>query len=324
VRDILMAIAARADDTPCCAHLGSDGAGHFVKMLHNGIEYADMQMIAEVYYLLRHAGGLDLAAMQAAFRDWNAGELGSYLIEITADILGTADPETGQPMLDVILDRAGQKGTGQWASVAALELGVPAPTIAEAVAARALSARRAARLEAAETYGPLVGDAVDFDRDTLVTTLRDALLAAKVCAYAQGFAVLAAARQEFGWQTDLGEVARIWRGGCIIRARFLDRIAEAFGRDAGLENLLHDAYFAEVMRRCHRRLRAAVSLAAVHGLPAPALASALAYFDACRSGRLWADMLQAQRDYFGAHTFERVDRTGRFHFPWTGDKAGAA
>ena len=314
VAPMLDAIAADVDGQPCCAHVGGDGAGHFVKMMHNGIEYADMQLIAEVYFLMKNRLGLSYTEMQETFAEWNQGDLDSYLIEITADILGKTDPESGDPMLDVILDRAGQKGTGLWSSVAALELGVPAPTIAEAVFARALSALKDERLRAAEVFAEPIAD---FDSAEFVSALLDALLASKICAYAQGFAVMQAASREFGWSIDLGRVSTIWRGGCIIRARFLDRIREAYARNPKLANLLLDPYFRDLVERSRAGWRRVVATAAADGLPVPALASALAYFDSYRSGRLWADLIQAQRDYFGAHTFERVDQPGTFHVDWS-------
>jgi len=240
---ILEAIAAVVDGEPCAAHLGADGAGHFVKMVHNGIEYADMQLIAETYALMKDVCGLDYPAMQAAFAEWNRGELDSYLIAITADILGKRDPESGQPMVEVILDRAGQKGTGGWTVAAALDLGVPVPSIAEAVAARSLSALKTERVAAASQ---LQGAAAD-GRELALEALRDALLAGKLCAYAQGFALMAAAAEAHAWALDLGRVATIWRGGCIIRARFLDRIKQAYDRQPGLANLLLDPYFAELV-----------------------------------------------------------------------------
>jgi 6-phosphogluconate dehydrogenase len=316
VRPIFEAIAASVDGTPCCAHLGPDGAGHFVKMLHNGIEYADMQLIVETYALMKDGLGLGYPEMQAAFAAWDHGDLDSYLIEITADILGKRDPETGALMVEMILDRAGQKGTGGWAVAAALDLGVPAPTIAEAVAARSLSACKDERAQAATR---LAGPAAPGDRDPTIdlTTLRDALLAAKIAAYAQGFAVMAAASAVHGWALDLGTVATIWRGGCIIRARFLDRIREAYARDPTHANLMLDPYFAAVLTGAQDRLRQAVILATRSGVAAPALGSALAYYDGYRSARLPANLIQAQRDYFGAHTYERVDRTGSFHSDWS-------
>jgi 6-phosphogluconate dehydrogenase len=282
-------------------------------MIHNGIEYADMQLIAETYGLMRRMLGLDYPAMQAAFAEWNRGELDSYLIEITADILGKRDPETGQPMVEVILDKAGQKGTGGWAMEAALELGVPAPTMAEAVAARSLSALKAERVVAA---GRLAGPPAGPTSDLPLAALRDALLAAKLCAYAQGFAVMAGAAKAYGWALDLGTVATIWRGGCIIRARFLDRIRQAYERDPALANLLLDPWFGELIGGGQASLREVVAAAARHGVPVPALSSALAYFDGYRAERLPANLIQAQRDYFGAHTYERIDRPGSLHTDW--------
>ena len=316
VGPIFRAISAKVDNEPCCIHIGTDGAGHFVKTTHNGIEYADMQMIAEVYSLMRNLLGLSAADMAKTFATWNKGDLDSYLIEITADILGQVDEETGKPMVDVIVDRAGQKGTGQWTSAAALELGVPAPTIAEAVFARALSALKPERVEAEKILGrakPAFGG----DKTAFVDDLKDALLASKICAYAQGFALMQAAKEEFGWDTDLGKVSMIWRGGCIIRARFLNRIKEAYDRDPTLKNLLLDPYFRSVVAKGEAAWRRVVAAAVANGLPVPALVSALSYYDAYRSGRLWADLIQAQRDYFGAHTFERTDREGWFHREWS-------
>ena len=316
LRPVLEKIAAQVDGQPCCAHIGPDGAGHFVKMLHNGIEYADMQLIAEAYAVLKDGLGFDYPAMQAVFQRWNQGELDSYLIEITADILTKHDPETGQPMPEVIVDAAGQKGTGRWSVSTAMDLGVPAPTIAEAVAARSLSAYKAERVRAAQQ---LKGPAARFEgaAEDLVGKLEDALFAAKICAYAQGFAVMAAAGREYGWDLDFGRIASIWRGGCIIRARFLGRIKEAYTRDPALPNLLLDPFFAEHLQRTQEGWREVVAMAARTGIPIPGFASALAYFDGYRSARLSANLIQAQRDYFGAHTFERVDRAGTFHTDWS-------
>jgi 6-phosphogluconate dehydrogenase len=308
-------IAAQVDGEPCCAHIGPDGAGHFVKMLHNGIEYADMQLIAETYAVMKDVLGLGYPEMQAIFAEWNRGELDSYLIEITADILGKNDPETGRPMAEIILDRAAQKGTGAWAVAAALDLGAPAPVLAAAVGARSLSMLKDERVRAAEV---LAGPAQRFagDQGALVTALRDTLLAAKVCAYAEGFAIMAAAGKAHGWTLDFGTIASIWRGGCIIRARFLYRIKEAYGRDAAVANLLLDPYFADLVAKAQPAWREVVATATRHGVAIPALSSALAYFDGYRSARLPANLLQAQRDYFGAHTYERVDRPGTFHTDW--------
>jgi 6-phosphogluconate dehydrogenase len=316
VAPIFEAIAAEVEGEPCCAHIGPDGAGHFVKMLHNGIEYADMQLIAETYAGMKDALGLDYAEMQATFAEWNRGELDSYLIEITADILGKNDPETGQPMPEIILDRAAQKGTGAWAVAAALELGAPAPVLAAAVGARSLSMQKEERVRAAEV---LAGPAIRFEGDkaALITALRDTLLAAKVCAYAEGFAIMASAGRAHDWPLDFGAIASIWRGGCIIRARFLHRIKEAYERDRALVNLLLDSYFAEVVTKAQPAWREVVATATRHGVAIPALGGALAYLDGYRSARLPANLIQAQRDYFGAHTYERVDRPGSFHTEWT-------
>jgi 6-phosphogluconate dehydrogenase len=316
VQPVLEAIAAKVDGQPCCARLGPDGAGHFVKMVHNGIEYADMQLIAETFALMKDGLGLGYAEMQATFAAWNRGDLDSYLIEITADILGKRDPETGLPMVEVILDRAGQKGTGGWAVAAALELGVPAPTMAEAVAARSISATRDERVYAAPRLaGPASGE--DHASTVDLDILRDALLAAKCAAYAQGFAVMAAASAAHQWALDLATIAAIWRGGCIIRARLLNRIRAAYGRDAALANLMVDPYFAAALAETQDGLREAIVLAARRGIAAPALGSGLAYYDGYRSARLPASLIQAQRDYFGAHTYERVDRPGSFHSDWS-------
>ena len=315
VGPIFQAISAKVDGEPCCIHIGTDGAGHFVKTTHNGIEYADMQLIAEVYSLMRNLLGLSAKEMAGTFAAWNQGDLDSYLIEITADILGQVDEETGKPMVEVIVDRAGQKGTGQWTSASALELGVPAPTIAEAVFARALSALKPERVAAEKILGAATPKFTG-DKAAFVDDLKDALLASKICAYAQGFALIQAAKDEFGWDTDLGRVSMIWRGGCIIRARFLNRIKEAYDRDPALKNLLLDPYFRAFVEKGQGAWRRVVGAAVANGLPVPALVSALSYYDAYRSGRLWADLIQAQRDYFGAHTFERTDREGWFHREW--------
>jgi len=312
-RPMLEAIAARVGGQPCCAYFGTDGAGHFVKMLHNGIEYADMQLIAETVFLLRRRHGLALDAIADLFEAWNDGPLGSFLIEITATVLRQRDRETGGALLDVILDRAGQKGTGQWASVAALELGVPAPTIMEAVAARALSALQPERIAAA---AEAPGATAPPGSPPPPEAYRDALLGAKICAYAQGFAVLAAARDQYGWALELGAAARIWQGGCIIRARLLADVEAALRDPPGPANLLRVPALAERVVHALPSWRRVIADGVAAGVPLPALGSALAYCDAYRSGRLWADVIQAQRDYFGAHGFERIDRPGKFHGDW--------
>jgi len=319
VKPIFQGIAARvADGTPCCDWVGPDGAGHFVKMVHNGIEYADMQMIAESYQLLR-AAGLSAPEAGEVFARWNEGELDSYLIEITADILRKTDDETGQPLVDVILDAAGQKGTGKWTSVAALDAGSPAATITEAVYARAMSALKAERVAASAVLsGPTF--AAPADRDAFVEGVRRALYASKIAAYAQGFQLLHLSAQDAGWTLDYGRIAQMWRGGCIIRAAFLDRIKEAYDAQPDLPNLLVAPYFRDAVQGAQDAWRETLAAAVRGGVPVPAFSSALAYFDGYRSAALPANLIQAQRDYFGAHTYERTDRARGefFHTNWTG------
>mgnify|MGYP000889832163 FL=1 len=315
VKPIFEAIAAKVDDEPCVTYVGRGGAGHYVKMVHNGIEYGDMQLIAEAYDLLHRAVGLSAEELAVVFSEWNKGELESYLIEITADIFTKRDAETGKPLVDVILDTAQQKGTGKWTSQNALDLGAPTPTLNAAVEARIISAYRDERVAASQV---LTGPEIRFtgDRGAMIVAVRDALYAAKLCSYAQGFALLRAASQEYGYGLTYGELARIWRGGCIIRARFLNDIRAAFDRDPALPNLLMDSVFSEVVNARQDALRQVVQLAVAHGVPAPAFSSALAYYDAYRSARLPANLTQAQRDYFGAHTYQRVDKAGKFHTEW--------
>ena len=320
LKEIFQGIAAKVDDgSPCCDWIGADGAGHYVKMIHNGIEYADMQMICEAYWLLRHVGGLSPGEMSAIFREWNEGVLDSYLIEITADILAHIDDETGQPMVDVILDTAGQKGTGKWTGIEALQLGAPTATITEAVFARCISALKEERVEAA---GILKGAAGSFDgdRDTFVEDVRQSLYASKICSYAQGFQLLKMAAVEHEWQLNYGSIALMWRGGCIIRAQFLGDIKEAFDANPELTNLLLAPYFADAIEQSQASWRRVVASAVQLGVPVPAFGSALAYYDGYRSETVPANLLQAQRDYFGAHTYERVDRPRGefFHTNWTG------
>jgi 6-phosphogluconate dehydrogenase len=317
VKPILQAIAARTEDgQPCCDWIGPGASGHFVKMVHNGIEYADMQLICEAYYLMRELPGMQPQEMSAVFADWNRGELASYLVGITADILARIDPESGRPLVDLIVDTAQQKGTGKWASQAALDLGVTAPTIADAVFARTVSALRAERAVAAEV---LSGPQARFsgDRDAFVEKIRRALLAAKVCAYAQGFQLLGAADKEYGWDLPFRTIAGLWRAGCIIRARLLEDICRAYARAPELPNLLVDPQFAAMMADSHQALRDVVATAAQHGVAVPAFMSALSYYDSYRASRLPANLLQAQRDYFGAHSYQRLDRAGKFHTKWT-------
>ena len=317
VKPLLQAIAARAPDgEPCCAWMGGGASGHFVKMVHNGIEYAEMQLICEAYALMQGLAGLAPAAAGEVFAAWNRGPLESYLVAITADILSRTDADTGRPLVDVILDTAEQKGTGKWAAQAALELGVTAPTLSEAVFARALSAAKSLRVEAA---GVLVGPTIAHAEDTVVLLqrLHGALQATRLCSYAQGFQLLAAADKEYQWDLPLAEIAAVWRAGCIIRARVLEDIRTAFRIAPVPSNLLLSPPLASTMAHCQQALRDVVAMAAQRGVPAPAFASALAYYDGLRSARLPASLLQAQRDYFGAHRYQRVDRAGSFHTEWT-------
>jgi len=320
VKPVFQAIAAKvADGSPCCEWIGKDGAGHFVKMVHNGIEYGDMQLICEAYQLMSGGLGMTAAGMHEVFAEWNRGVLNSYLIEITRDILGKTDPDTGKPIVDVILDTAGQKGTGKWASQAGLDLGVGIPQIAEAVFARCLSAIKEERAEAS---GKLRGPKAGFrgERKKFVDQLHDAVYASKICSYAQGYQLLRAASEEYGWDLKFGEIALMWRGGCIIRAQFLENIKEAFDRKPDLANLMLDPYFRKVIGRAQTAWRSVIRVAVRLGVPVPAMGTALSYYDSYRSERLPANLLQAQRDYFGAHTYERVDRPRGefFHTDWTG------
>ena len=317
VKPMLQAIAARADDgQPCCEWMGPGGAGHFVKMVHNGIEYADMQTICEAYWLMQQLLGMAPAEIGKVFAQWNDGELASYLVGITADILARTDPESGLALVDLILDTAEQKGTGKWASQAALDMGVTAPTIADAVFARTVSAVKDERVAASKVLaGPTAR--YEGDQGVFVEKVRRALLAAKICAYAQGFQLLRAGDVEHQWDLPFGTIASVWRAGCIIRARLLEDIRRAFERNPEVANLLVDEHFARVMGECQQDLRDVVAAAAQHGVAVPAFMSALAYYDAYRSERLPANLLQAQRDYFGAHTYRRIDRPGKFHTRWT-------
>jgi 6-phosphogluconate dehydrogenase len=317
VRDILTAIAARYKDEPCVARMGPDGAGHFVKTIHNGIEYADMQMIAEIYGILRDGVGAEADEMARLFETWNRGRLESYLIEITAKVLATADPATATPIVDVILDRAGQKGTGRWSVIEAQMMGVPATAIEAAVAARGLSAAKPEREAAEALYGAPFQPFATADRDAVTADLELALFAGKIVAYAQGFAVMEAASREFAWGLPMATIARIWRAGCIIRSQFLDTIASAFEASPQV-NLLAAPRFVDAMKEAHPALRRTVSRAALAGIAVPALSAALAHFDAWRQGRGTANLIQAQRDFFGAHGFERIDAEGAHHGPWGG------
>jgi 6-phosphogluconate dehydrogenase len=312
-------IAAVYDGTPCCTHVGPDGAGHFVKMVHNGIEYADMQLIGEAYDLLRQGLGLPPGELAAIFEQWNEGDLDSFLIQITAEVLGHVDAATGRPFVDVILDQAEQKGTGRWTVQAALELAVPVTGIAEAVFARIVSAHPEQRRAAAGMPGPS-GSVPAGQREELVEDVRQALYASKVVADAQGFWQMAAGSEEYRWGIDLGAMATIWRAGCIIRARFLGRIRDAYANDPGLPNLLVDGYFSDAVERAQDGWRRVIGTAASLGVPVPGFSSALAYYDQLRRDRLPAALIQGLRDYFGAHTYRRVDRDGVFHTLWGGDR----
>ncbi|WP_372636085.1 NADP-dependent phosphogluconate dehydrogenase [Cohnella sp.] len=316
VEPILTAISAKVDGDPCCTYIGEEGAGHYVKMVHNGIEYGDMQLIGEAYHLLKDVLGVGTNELHEIFTEWNNGELDSYLIEITADIFSKNDPETGKPMVDVILDSAGQKGTGKWTSQSSLDLGVPLSIITESVFARFISAMKEERVAASKKLdGPAVS-AYDGDRREFIEAVRQALYASKIASYAQGFAQMKAASEAFGWNLNYGGIAMIFRGGCIIRARFLQNIKDAYDRHPELTNLLLDDYFGGVVKNYQAAWRKVVAVAVERGIPVPAFASALAYYDSYRTERLPANLLQAQRDYFGAHTFQRVDREGSFHFQW--------
>jgi 6-phosphogluconate dehydrogenase len=318
VEQLLTTIAAQVDGVPCCRLIGPDGAGHYVKMVHNGIEYADMQLIAEAYDLLGQGLGLGAAELAEVFERWNQGDLDSFLIEITAKVLRQVDRATGRPLVDVILDQAEQKGTGRWAVQSALELGVPVTGITEAVFARVLSSQREQREAAAKVLaGPSARAGAAGER--LVDDVRDALYASKVVAYAQGFEQIAAAADAYGWQVDLGGLATIWRGGCIIRARFLDRIREAYEADPGLRSLLLAEYFRDAVAEAQGAWRRVVAHAVELGVPTPAFASSLAYYDGVRRERGPANLLQGLRDFFGAHTYRRLDRPGSFHTRWSED-----
>ena len=317
---ILKSIAAVAEGEPCVTHIGHDGAGHFVKMVHNGIEYADMQLIAEAYDLIRRSTGRTPAEIADVFEEWNAGELESYLIEITAEVLRQTDAATGRPLVDVILDQAGAKGTGAWTVQTALNLGVPVSGIAEAVFARSLSSHPEQRSVSRDLPGPAEPMRVE-DADAFIEDVRLALYASKIVAYSQGFDEIRAGAAEYDWTIDLGAVSKIWRGGCIIRAQFLNRIADAYGQSPDLPVLLSAPYFVEALGRAQDPWRRTVSIAATAGIPAPAFSSSLAYYDGLRAERLPAALVQGQRDFFGAHTYRRIDREGTFHTLWSGDRS---
>ena len=322
---VLQAISAKAGEDgkePCVTYIGTDGSGHYVKMVHNGIEYADMQLIADVYTIMRHVLGMEPEEMADVWDEWNKGELSSYLVEITANILRKKDAETGNPMVDVILDVAKQKGTGRWTSMSALELGVATPTITEAVFARNMSTYKEERTELEKVYAELPGAGnkkasfTEGEKAQLLEDLRNTLYAAKICAYAQGFNLMGTASETYGWDLQMDKISKIWRNGCIIRARFLDDVSDSFAKQHGMKNLLFSDFFAEALKKGRAGWGRVVALAAERGVSVVALSSALSYFDAYRTANGNANVLQAQRDYFGAHTYQRVDKEGTFHTEW--------
>jgi 6-phosphogluconate dehydrogenase len=311
-------IAAVAEGEPCCRHMGPDGAGHYVKMVHNGIEYGDMQLICEAYAILKATVNPSAEEFAEIFGDWNRGDLDSFLIEITANIFTKKDAETGTPLVELILDKAGQKGTGKWTVGHAVEMGVPLSVIGSAVEARILSSLKDERVAASKELSGPAPAAFTGDRAQLIEAVRDALYASKIISYAQGFVQLGVAGKLYDWNLNFGDISSIWRGGCIIRARFLNRITEAYRRNPGLKNLILDPYFRDIILRTQSNWRTAIQTAIAHGVAVPAFSAALAYFDSYRQNRLPANLLQAQRDYFGAHTFERLDKPAGefFHFEW--------
>ncbi len=316
IAPIFRKIAAQVDGEPCCRYMGPDGAGHYVKMVHNGIEYGDMQLICEAYAILKNVLGLQPKQLADIFSDWNSGELNSYLIEITSKIFRKIDPDTGKPLVDVILDKAGQKGTGIWTLQSAIQQSVVISTINAAVEARVVSSRKDERVASSKILPHPEPKKFTGDAEELVEAVRKALYASKIVSYAQGMELLGAASHQYNWNLHFGDIATIWRGGCIIRAKFLNRIVEAHQRDAALHNLLLDSYFRDIIAKTQDDWRVAVCTAAEHGVAVPAFAASLAYFDSYRSARLPSNLLQAQRDFFGAHTYERTDKPGIFHTEW--------
>jgi 6-phosphogluconate dehydrogenase len=316
IAPIFRKIAAQVDGEPCCRYMGPDGAGHYVKMVHNGIEYGDMQLICEAYAILKDVVGLDNNALADTFTKWNKGELDSYLIEITSQIFRKIDPETGKALVDVILDKAGQKGTGIWTLQSAINRSVVISTINAAVEARVISSRKEDRVAASKILPQPKTKKFSGDQAALIDAVRDALYASKIVSYAQGMELLGAASNEYKWELNFGDIATIWRGGCIIRAVFLNRITEAYARDPKLRNLLLDPYFTGIIEKTQNNWRTAVSAAVEQGVAVPAFSASLAYFDSYRQARLPSNLLQAQRDFFGAHTYERVDKPGVFHTEW--------
>jgi 6-phosphogluconate dehydrogenase len=317
IAPIFRKIAAQVDGEPCCRYMGPDGAGHYVKMVHNGIEYGDIQLICEAYAILKDVLEMDAAQLAEIFAEWNKGELESYLIEITSEIFRKIDPDTGKPLVDMILDKAGQKGTGIWTLQAAIRQSVVISTINAAVEARIISARKEERVAASKILPHPKPRKFKGNRTRLIDAVRDALYASKIVSYTQGMELLRSGSSEYEWNLNLSDIATIWRGGCIIRAKFLNRIVEAYRRDPALHNLLLDRYFTKIIKKTQRNWRVAVSTAIKFGVAVPASSASLAYFDSYRSARLPANLLQAQRDFFGAHTYERIDKPGFFHTDWT-------
>ncbi|PYJ49666.1 MAG: phosphogluconate dehydrogenase (NADP(+)-dependent, decarboxylating) [Verrucomicrobia bacterium] len=316
IAPIFRKIAAQVDGEPCCRYMGPDGAGHYVKMVHNGIEYGDIQLICEAYAILKDIAEMDAAQLAETFAEWNKGELDSYLIEITSQIFRKIDPETGKPLVDMILDKAGQKGTGIWTLQSAIKQSVVISTINAAVEARVISSRKDERVAASKILPQPRVRKFKGNRMRFIDAVRDALYASKIVSYTQGMELLRSGSTEYKWNLNLSDIATIWRGGCIIRAKFLNRIVEAYQRDAALHNLLLGRYFTKIIRKAQRNWRVAVSTAIKHGVAVPAFSASLAYFDSYRQARLPANLLQAQRDFFGAHTYERVDKPGVFHTEW--------
>ncbi|PHE25958.1 NADP-dependent phosphogluconate dehydrogenase [Bacillus toyonensis] len=317
VKDMLENISAKVNNEPCCSYIGPNGAGHYVKMVHNGIEYGDMQLICEAYFFLKQTLDLTAEEFHEIFAEWNKDELNSYLIEITADIFKKKDEETGKPLVDVILDTAGQKGTGKWTSQSALDLGISLPIITESVFARCISALKEERVNASKVLsGPKDKAAIGVEKAELIEAVRQALYMSKICSYAQGFTQLKAASEAYDWNLDFGSISMLWRGGCIIRAAFLQNIKEAYETNTDLPNLLLDPYFKEIVESYQGGLRQIISMAVQQGIPIPAFSAAISYYDSYRTAKLPANLLQAQRDYFGAHTYKRVDKEGTFHTKW--------
>jgi 6-phosphogluconate dehydrogenase len=316
IAPIFRKIAAQVDGEPCCRYMGPDGAGHYVKMVHNGIEYGDMQLICEAYAILKDVVSMNVKELAETFTEWNKGELDSYLIDITSQIFRKIDPETGKPLVDVILDKAGQKGTGMWTLQSAIQQSVVISTINAAVEARVISSRKDERVAASKILPQPKPKTFEGDRKQLIDAVRNALYASKIVSYAQGMELLGAASKQYNWNLNFGDIATIWRGGCIIRAKFLNRIVEAYGRNPALHNLLLDSYFTDIIAKTQENWRIAAATAIQHGVALPAFSASLAYFDSYRSARLPSNLLQAQRDFFGAHTYERIDKPGVFHTEW--------